>query len=503
MRLAHRSTQVSSSSSYCARPAHNAQRTAHDLTLLLAGLLLLFTSTGAQAYTHAEVLRLQAAAFEAARARPARELPILQALRDVLVSEVLEKKAHRVDELSRLVEQPRTLAALRLLADEGLLPDADVGEDRLYREEDLLPGEPPPATLREKPLFLEGVVGEPIPYYVHVPEANYTILGGVLRRGSHVEARHTVGIAHARVFRAGGGAPVVVSRLQLETLISDGFDPVQAPEQVEERRVRGLVLRTATHGGARLRILRVPLSKWQVKPHVAPLFDEAIRQGEGVFDLAHLARRRRARAAVNGTFFIVAKNKPWNGKPLGPVILDGRLHWDYREPRVLAMRRAFVALLDDGTALIDETARSGEQILSSHRRHAFLRHRLKDRRIVHLLGGLGRLVREGDASSWREVAGRQFRFSYYSSYTRRPQTVLGVTPDGKTLYLVAQEGRPHSQSPMSLPELARYVRVNLGVWDAVFLDGGGSTGMVVGGRLVTGTEENRPAREVSTAILVH
>ena len=61
---------------------------------------------------------------------------------------------------------------------------------------------------------------------------------------------------------------------------------------------------------------------------------------------------------------------------------------------------------------------------------------------------------------------------------RHPRTAAGVSADGRTLYLVAIDGRQAGWSVgLTLPELAD-VLIGLGADDAVNLDGGGSTAFV-------------------------
>lgn len=58
---------------------------------------------------------------------------------------------------------------------------------------------------------------------------------------------------------------------------------------------------------------------------------------------------------------------------------------------------------------------------------------------------------------------------------RHPRTAAGVSRDGRTLWLVVVEGRqPDWSVGMTLPEVAEFL-IGLGAYDAVNLDGGGST----------------------------
>jgi hypothetical protein len=67
---------------------------------------------------------------------------------------------------------------------------------------------------------------------------------------------------------------------------------------------------------------------------------------------------------------------------------------------------------------------------------------------------------------------------------RHPRAALGL--DGHRLIAVACDGRAVDEAGLSLPELAALM-VGLGARDAINLDGGGSTTLIAGGRLL-----NRP-----------
>lgn len=84
---------------------------------------------------------------------------------------------------------------------------------------------------------------------------------------------------------------------------------------------------------------------------------------------------------------------------------------------------------------------------------------------------------------------------------RNPRTLAGVTPEGELL-LVTCEGRAAGFSVgLSFVEEARVMR-SLGARDAVNLDGGGSTTMVIGNRLVTRPSDTTGERPVGDAIVL-
>ena len=87
-----------------------------------------------------------------------------------------------------------------------------------------------------------------------------------------------------------------------------------------------------------------------------------------------------------------------------------------------------------------------------------------------------------------------------------PRTALGTNMEGDRFYLLAVDGRNPSATGMSETELALYMK-GLGVWDAINLDGGGSTEMMARRLGENGiTIENNPSggaeRRIANAIAV-
>jgi hypothetical protein len=85
--------------------------------------------------------------------------------------------------------------------------------------------------------------------------------------------------------------------------------------------------------------------------------------------------------------------------------------------------------------------------------------------------------------------------------SRHPRTAAGVRKDGR-LALVTVDGRqPALSVGMTIAELGTLM-LELGCEDAVNLDGGGSTTMVVGGKVVNHPSDAAGERPVSDALLV-
>jgi len=85
---------------------------------------------------------------------------------------------------------------------------------------------------------------------------------------------------------------------------------------------------------------------------------------------------------------------------------------------------------------------------------------------------------------------------------RHPRTLIGVDAAGK-IWMAAIDGRqPDYSIGMTLPDLVR-LSLRLNLQDALNLDGGGSTTMVVNGRIVNKPSDPTGPRQVNDAILVN
>jgi exopolysaccharide biosynthesis protein len=82
--------------------------------------------------------------------------------------------------------------------------------------------------------------------------------------------------------------------------------------------------------------------------------------------------------------------------------------------------------------------------------------------------------------------------------TPHPRTAVGVTKDGATMYFVVAEGRRDGVPGMTLARLARFMSDELGVCAAMNLDGGGSSAMWIGDKIV-----NRPSDGVEREVANH
>lgn len=115
---------------------------------------------------------------------------------------------------------------------------------------------------------------------------------------------------------------------------------------------------------------------------------------------------------------------------------------------------------------------------------------------VNAVGGGPRIIRDGALSI--EASDEGISESFVS--TRHPRTAFGY--NDTTCFLVTVDGRREGHSAgMSLPELASLM-LELGATEAVNLDGGGSTTMLVRGSIRNRPSDNR-VRPIGNGILVY
>jgi len=122
-----------------------------------------------------------------------------------------------------------------------------------------------------------------------------------------------------------------------------------------------------------------------------------------------------------------------------------------------------------------------------------------------VVNGGPRLVEGGGAEITAFAEGFVYpenpEFYYRFGERRNPRTLAGVTQRGNLL-LVAVDGRAPGYSVGASFEESAAVMDTLGSWEAVNLDGGGSTGMTVGRRLVTRPSDTTGERPIGDAVVL-
>ncbi|MDR5682647.1 MAG: phosphodiester glycosidase family protein [Armatimonadota bacterium] len=317
---------------------------------------------------------------------------------------------------------------------------------------------------------------------------------------------------------------------------------VRLPRSVAYRKIR---VRTGA-GSTRAHVVTVDPADPAIS--IRPVLGAETVQGREA--TAHAATRSDAVAAINGGFFA-----PSNGQPLGLVMIDGKvlstpfprrsvfaitatgrprisafafrgtlrtptgavpISAINRPPRaggvavytpeygpltphherpVLVRRGVIVGLpagrvpIPDDGYVVTATARETDRLLRPLERGAPVRMQtsVEPEGVVHALGGGPRLVRDGRVDIPYGWEG--FRPSVYARRTSR--SAVGITRSDKVL-LVAVEGPDEENTGMNLREVAALMR-DLGAVEAMNLDGGGSSTLVVGGRVVNRDESRQRA----------
>ncbi len=114
--------------------------------------------------------------------------------------------------------------------------------------------------------------------------------------------------------------------------------------------------------------------------------------------------------------------------------------------------------------------------------------------VRHVFGGGPRLLANG-----AYVGGEGFRPSFVDR--RHPRTAIGRLPDGRIVLIVVGGRQPYHSLGMTLLELAGTLRA-IGVTDAMNLDGGGSSTLVVRGVVINLPSDEVGERPVSDVLLV-
>jgi hypothetical protein len=118
-------------------------------------------------------------------------------------------------------------------------------------------------------------------------------------------------------------------------------------------------------------------------------------------------------------------------------------------------------------------------------------------RAEDIVGGGPRIVSDGHENITLD---REKILPTFST-DRHPRTAVGSLADGRILFATVDGRRPPISVGMTLPELARLM-IEFGAVDAINLDGGGSTTMVVEGKIVNTPSDATGERPVSDAIVV-
>jgi exopolysaccharide biosynthesis protein len=114
-----------------------------------------------------------------------------------------------------------------------------------------------------------------------------------------------------------------------------------------------------------------------------------------------------------------------------------------------------------------------------------------------IVGGGPQLIKMGKVA----ITDKQEKMSPTFRTDRHPRTAIARLDSGKLLLVTVDGRQPGVSAGMSLNMLADLL-LEFGALEAINLDGGGSTAMVVGGKLVNRPSDQTGERPVSDAVLV-
>ncbi|HOL92214.1 MAG TPA: phosphodiester glycosidase family protein [Clostridiales bacterium] len=99
------------------------------------------------------------------------------------------------------------------------------------------------------------------------------------------------------------------------------------------------------------------------------------------------------------------------------------------------------------------------------------------------------------------VIPEKFSFEASDIKVKSPKTALGISKDGKTLYFVTVDGRQTASLGLTLKEMAQFMQ-SIGAYNAINMDGGGSTTMVARPLGETGVKVmNKPSDGVVRTVI--
>lgn len=247
-----------------------------------------------------------------------------------------------------------------------------------------------------------------------------------------------------------------------------------------------------TKRGAAIHVVTVDPAKYSCIPVRASEADN------GRASVRTLSKRHRAVAGINGGFW------QKDGTPAGALRIDNHWHSISSKPR-----GAIGWDENDGRVLIDQIVvkRSKEPDTTTAievRASSAPPHTLQEEwmSLEHIVGGTPVLICNGAIVEDTSSEGVKSSFLNH----RHPRSAVGIRADGAWVFVVVDGRRFGPRGGVTVSELAKLM-LSLECVDALNLDGGGSSTLVVSDRVVNRPrgdtkEDGRWVRRVSNAILV-
>ncbi len=120
-------------------------------------------------------------------------------------------------------------------------------------------------------------------------------------------------------------------------------------------------------------------------------------------------------------------------------------------------------------------------------------------KIAQLIGGWGRLLYNG--KNLPAIADTNEKLTDKFTAVRHPRTFLGINADTTKLFLCIVDGRQERSVGMTFVEMANFLQY-LNVTDAFNLDGGGSSTMIIRGKIVNAPSDKTGERPVANSLQI-
>lgn len=117
--------------------------------------------------------------------------------------------------------------------------------------------------------------------------------------------------------------------------------------------------------------------------------------------------------------------------------------------------------------------------------------------ITQVVGGAGRILLNGRPVAEEENGAEKLEVKFLRD--KHPRTFVGFNRDTTKLFLCTVDGRQASSIGMNFKEMADFL-LSIGAWNAVNLDGGGSTTMVIQGAIVNSPSDKTGERSVANSL---
>jgi len=119
--------------------------------------------------------------------------------------------------------------------------------------------------------------------------------------------------------------------------------------------------------------------------------------------------------------------------------------------------------------------------------------------VDQVVGGGGRILRNGADATGENQSLEGIGEAFLTN--RHPRTLVATNQDKSKAWVVVVDGRQASSLGMNFPEMAEML-LDLGAWDAVNLDGGGSSTMIYSNQVVNSPSDPTGERAVANVFMV-